>query len=207
MKNTIYIKAHCAITNTKVICNNEVLCEKNDQDYKSFLKSIYKNNCEESYPKFFKMDEASKLAFLTAEILLKNSNITEEEKEELAIVLSNKSASLNTDRVYQESIQDEMNFYPSPAIFVYTLPNIGIGEISIKHKIYGENAFFISEKFDANLLGTYSEVLLQTSKTNNVLCGWVEVDKGECSSFFYILSNTGEEEYSEQKLNKIYQSI
>ncbi|TDQ28857.1 3-oxoacyl-ACP synthase [Tenacibaculum caenipelagi] len=207
MKNTVYIKAYCAITNTKMVCNDEVLCEENELDYKSFLKSIYKNYCEVSYPKFFKMDEASKLAFLTAEVLLKNTSMTENEKEDLAIILSNKSASLNTDRDYQNSIQDKNNFYPSPAIFVYTLPNIGIGEICIRHKSYGENAFYITEKFDANLLSTYAQTLLNTNKTNNVLCGWVEVEKGKCSSFFYLLSNTEGELYSEKNINEIYQSI
>lgn len=206
LKNRVNIKSYCAITSNKVICNGKVLHEENTNDFSAYLKSIYKKYCD-TYPKFFKMDLASKLAFLTADLLLKETNITSSEKEELAIVLSNKSASLNTDRAYQESIQDEANYYPSPAIFVYTLPNIGIGEICIRHKIYGENAFFVSNIFNETLLSSYAQTLLSTNKTDNVLCGWVEVDNEEFSSFMYVLSKDEGEEYLKEKINSIYQSI
>jgi hypothetical protein len=61
------------------------------------------------------------------------------------IVLSNSNASLDADIKYYDSVAN----IPSPALFVYTLPNIVIGEISIKHSFKGENAFFIFDSFDA----------------------------------------------------------
>ena len=102
------------------------------------------------------MDSLSKLAFLAGDILL-NEELSIEEENNIALVFSNKASSLDTDRKHQESIQNQENYYPSPAVFVYTLPNICIGEISIKHKLYSENSFFIFDSFNAEHL----EVMLQ----------------------------------------------
>ena len=86
----------------------------------------------------------------------------------MALVLSNKSASLDTDRKHQETINNKDSYYPSPGIFVYTLPNIGIGEISIRHEIRGENAFFVFDVFNAQTLFQYAEALLQTKKSTHI---------------------------------------
>src|SRR5690606_9811213 len=104
-------------------------------------KQVYKEN-NSAYPKFFKMDNLCKLAFLASEFLLEDSKIGSTTQENMGIVLSNKSSSLNTDRKHQATINDKDNYFPSPALFVYTLPNIMIGEISIRHQIKGENVFF-----------------------------------------------------------------
>ena len=112
------------------------------------------------------MDDLSKLAFLTAEFVFsKNENF----EDNTAVVLSNNASSLNTDKKHQEAIQDKENYYPSPSVFVYTLPNIAIGEISIKHHLKSENAFFIEEKFNAELLYNYATVLIENDKANSVL--------------------------------------
>src|ERR1700741_5650650 len=102
-----------------------------------------------SYPKFHKMDALSKLGLLCAEHALKNGDfLSKYPLNRVGIVLSNSASSLETDRQHQRSISDKSNYFPSPAIFVYTLPNIVIGEMAIKYKITGENAFFVSEKRD-----------------------------------------------------------
>ena len=51
-----------------------------------------------------------------------------------------------------DAIQNKESYYPSPAVFVYTLPNICIGEISIKYKLYSENSFFIFDSLNAEYL-------------------------------------------------------
>ena len=94
------------------------------------------------------MDNLSKLAFLAADLLLKNE-VNEGEENNIALLFANKSSSLDTDVKHQESIADRQNYFPSPAVFVYTLPNICMGEISIRHKLYTENSFFIFAQFNA----------------------------------------------------------
>lgn len=185
-------------------CNGiHVAVKENALDINAFLKEIYKDHIN-GYPKFFKMDTASKLAFTTAEFLINNSKIPSEEKENVAVILSNNSASLDTDRKHQETINNKDSYYPSPAIFVYTLPNIGIGEISIRHTLYGENAFFIFDTFNAKALFEYTLTLTQAKKSNHVICGWVNVDKNNYNAFMYLVSTKGDYEHTIENIYNLY---
>lgn len=166
------------------------------------MKSAY-THLELAYPKFFKMDRLSKLAFIAAEVLLGHPNSSRENRN-MAVVLSNRASSLDTDRKYQQSISDVHNFYPSPAVFVYTLPSICIGEISIRHKLCSENSFFIFDAFNPGFLKDYSESLLRTAKADEVLCGWVDVDEDRYEAFLYFVSPTGNRWHTEQQLTKLY---
>lgn len=201
MDKKYYIKSFCHITNNSVRVKNKVVFEdSNPENTKSFLKDVYKN-LDIKYPKFFKMDNLSKLAFLGAEYILED-NV----KENTAIVFSNNASSLDTDRKHQESIKDVENYFPSPAVFVYTLPNIGIGEISIRQKLKSENGFFIFEKFNSSFHFNYESNLLNNSKTQAILGGWINIDNDKIDSFLYFIDTEGELEYTEQNINNIYNS-
>ena len=143
-------------------------------------------------------------AFLTADVLLKSKNINGEKENNIALVFSNKASSLDTDRKHQESIQNKAQYFPSPAIFVYTLPNICIGEISIKYKLHSENSFFIFDNFNAEHLLAYSNSLMSTHKADQVLCGWVEFDDNNYEAFLYLVSKQGDIKHSKQNIIKLY---
>ncbi|PKP14567.1 MAG: 3-oxoacyl-ACP synthase, partial [Bacteroidetes bacterium HGW-Bacteroidetes-23] len=51
---------------------------------------------------------------------------------------------------------------------------ICVGEISIKHQLKSENAFFVFEENNEVFLTQYAKSLLQSKKATKVLCGWVE---------------------------------
>ena len=125
------------------------------------------------YPKFFKMDSLCKLGFIAAEILLKD--IPPEEKENAAIILFNRNGSLITDRNYQATISDN-NYFPSPALFVYTLANIVTGEIAIRHKIYGETSFYVVDNPDTALMDEIAAGAFLTSSPSFILTGWLDYD-------------------------------
>lgn len=129
------------------------------------------------YPKFFKMDNLCRLGFVAAELLLKE--IPAEEKENCAVVLFNESASLITDRNYEDTISDADNYFPSPALFVYTLANIVAGEIAIRHKIYGETAFYVTDRRDENYMEAIAADTALTSNPSMILYGWVEYKTDE----------------------------
>jgi hypothetical protein len=178
-----YILSHTKIKNN-CLWHNGKLISKNDETLNSIglLEGIYKS-INVSYPKFFKMDALSKLGVLCAELILKDENVNDLfAKEKTAIVLSNKNSSLQTDVAYAKTMAD----YPSPALFVYTLPNIVTGEIAIKHKITGENAFFIEPVFNADLLHNYTDLLLQ--ENDAALCGWLNIDETTCEGFLYFVA-------------------
>lgn len=116
------------------------------------------------YPKFFKMDTLSRLGFIAAELLLKEEQVD-------AVILANRSASIKNDTDYLATISDD-NYYPSPALFVYTLPNIVTGEIAIRHHINGETAFYILE--NAEQLEPIIRSILLSQHATSILAGWCE---------------------------------
>lgn len=170
------------IENSKIVLYEQIIFESKTDHFSDFAKEAYKS-LEFNYPKFHKMDNLSKLAFLASEIILKN-----DDHSKTALVFANKSSSLDTDFKYQESINSQENYFPSPAVFVYTLPNICVGEISIKHKMQTENAFFVLDEFDEEFLNSYALQILQTGKAEKVLCGWVELYQESYKAFVYLLT-------------------
>ena len=201
MSNTYYIESFSHVKNGTVYVNGEAIFKTLETDFKSVMKAAYKNLIVD-YPKFFKMDNLSKLGVLAAEVLLK-----EESEKNMAMVFSNRASSLDTDRGYQDSIKDPTQYYPSPAVFVYTLANILMGEISIKHKIYSENCFFITEEFFPEILSPYTTQLLDEKKAEKVLCGWVDVDNGKYNAFLYVVAKKGTFVHSDAEINRLYKTI
>jgi hypothetical protein len=136
----------------------------------SFLDFIYQQ-LEISYPRFYKMDNQSKLGFLAAEILLREIPADRLNPEDVGVILTNANASLDTDMKYYKTTKE----IPSPALFVYTLPNIMIGEICIRHHFKGENAFFVSRNFDPDFLTQYVDNLINNNILQSCICGWVDL--------------------------------
>ena len=144
------------------------------------LSRLYRN-IGMNYPKFFKMDRLCKAGILGAEMLLKDYDFDHENvKADWGIVLMNSASSLDNDRRYQETIATD-NYYPSPAVFVYTLANIVTGEIAIRHKIGGESSFYVMPEYKQELI---EEIIGQAFTANpeltHIVCGWVDVDGEEC---------------------------
>lgn len=187
-----HITSYAHIKHHQVAVNGEIVIKAEPtHSLSEFLSEAYKS-LGVSYPKFHKMDTQCKLGLLCTEFALQhNSFLTNAPLDKTAIVLSNSASSLETDRQYQASIADKSNYFPSPTVFVYTLPNIVIGEIAIKHKLTGENAFFVTEKMDAQLLVNYAEILLN-QYAEAAIVGWVEVDGDHYEAFIFLVER---EEY------------
>jgi hypothetical protein len=172
-----YITASCVIRKNSIYQNGRLLWESSPVEpaglpagLAEFLLSGYQHFGFQ-YPKFYKMDQLGKLGWLAAELLLSDGfDATDYRPEDIAVVLSNANSSLDTDHRYFATVTD----IPSPALFVYTLPNIVIGEICIRHQFKGENAFFIAESFDAVFIETYVRDLMETGNARACICGWVE---------------------------------
>lgn len=203
MENPYYITSYCHIKKGSIALNGTSLFENPMHDFPSFIKSAYKH-FDTDYSKFFKMDNLCKLAFMAAEVLLKGEKIATEIDPNIALVLSNRASSLDTDRKYQASIQDRENYYPSPAVFVYTLANICMGEISIRHELYSENSFFIFDDFDPSYLHDYSKSLLDDGKAEKVLCGWVNLDEDSYRAFLFMVAKEGTIALETEAIKRLY---
>jgi 3-oxoacyl-(acyl-carrier-protein) synthase len=165
------ITASCLVRNGTVVQNGAVVFENPTAALPDFLLAVYQH-FGFKYPKFYKMDNLSKLGWLAAEVLLREVDLLAQyAPANVGVVLANASSSLDTDLKYWESTKT----LASPALFVYTLPNIVIGEICIKNNFRGENAFFVSEQFDAAFLCQYAHNLLNSGALEACICGWVEL--------------------------------
>ena len=143
-----YITGSCIISQGTVLKDSDRLFENKGADLSGLLLSAYQH-FDLNYPKFYKMDNLSKLGWLTSEILLNGDFEKDRYKpEEVGLILANKNSSLDDDIKYWESVKD----VASPSLFVYTLPNIVIGEICIRNHFKGEHAFYIQDDFDADFI-------------------------------------------------------
>jgi len=170
------IKSFCKILPESVCLNGKVVFEFPHKPFNmnEFFSAVYE--CIGiDYRKFFKMDALSKLGFLASELLLKGVDRVEP-KQDMGIILFNRSSSLEADVNYQKTIRDKDDFYPSPAEFVYTLPNIVAGEIAIRNKIVGETVFYVMPGFYADTISEMIEYTMHYAGLKCVLAGWVEVD-------------------------------
>jgi len=195
MNKQLYITGICKISDNNISLNGKSVFSNPKQiPVNEFLKNGYRD-FKTQYPKFFKMDSICKLGFLTVEILLGgNPSIKAYPSELVGVVLSNSSSSLNTDIDFYETIKDTENYFPSPAVFVYTLPNIIIGEICIRHKFKGENVFFVSEQFDPNILFNTIQNIFAFTNIQCVITGWVELLNTHYDSFLCTIERINNDE-------------
>jgi hypothetical protein len=203
LSKELSISASCIINNNRVYKNEKQIFQATDMLVQDFLPAVYRQ-FEIKYPKFFKMDNLSRLGWLAAEILLQDSTVTDTYKAaEIGVVLANASSSLDTDIKYYETAKD----IASPALFVYTLPNIVTGEICIRHGIKGENAFFILNEFDAGFIQEYVSNLMNNNIFQCCICGWVELLEAEYKTALFLVEKKNDEKgntFTKENLNKIY---
>lgn len=158
-----------------------------DVAFPEFIRTEYKT-LGESNMKFYKMSDMCKALYVAVGKLLTNSSFEDIEQNRRAIVLANRSASLNADIVHQQILNQHLPEGTSPAAFVYTLANVAMGEICIRHKIQGDNTFFI-ENEDSGVAERYARSLIANNKADVVICGWCEYLKGNWSVNIKLLKN------------------
>ena len=165
-----YITSYCTIAKGTINKNGEQVYA-HEGEIAAFLLAAYQH-LQLNYPKFYKMDNLSKLGWLAAEVLLKDSfNKDAYQPEDTAVILANANSSLDDDVKYWDSIKD----VASPSLFVYTLPNIVIGEICIRNHFKGEQALYIQPDFDAEFIAKQVNYLLDNNIQQACICGWVDV--------------------------------
>lgn len=199
----------------KIWEGKEELGKQEGKEHHSLLTSLYKQMIGD-YPKFYKMDGLSRLGFVASEILLNaEKGETEEEErkeeerknlEERAIIFFNHSSSIASDRNYKESIKDKDNYFPSPSIFVYTLPNIVTGEIAIRNHFQGETSFFILPDKDKKMMEEILQASCRDGQSKSFLTGWIDYEDERhfeaelkiCRIQPSLIANPSELRYSEE---------
>lgn len=183
------IISSCSVQTSQVFVNNEELQIQSSKNMTNdeFLTQLYRQQGL-NYPKFFKMDVLSKLAFISTEMLISSSPFIQNiDRNDVALVFGNKSSSIVSDTTHQKSIQDPTQYFPSPSVFVYTLPNIMIGEICIRHQFTGENYLFMANSFSEAPVFEYANYLLEEKLCSTCICGWIDATHDGLESQVFIL--------------------
>ena len=148
------------------------------------------------YPKFFKMDPLSRLGFVATEMLLKESP-----KADYGVLLFNRSSSMADDLAFQATIQSHTEWFPSPALFVYTLPNIVTGEIAIRNHFQTETNFMVLDTPHTDIM---AEQIAIAAQRGPQIAGWCEVDaNSHYLAALIAVPQYTDKETIENELNKI----
>lgn len=155
----------------------EYIMPQSELPFAEFIRTEFKS-FGESNMKFYKMSDMSKALYVAVERLLSIEGWGDVEPIRRAIILSNSAASLDTDAAHQHILNQHLPEGTSPAVFVYTLPNVSAGEMCIRHKIQGDNTFFIEDN-DASFAECYAHRLIERNRADAVITGWCEYLKGK----------------------------
>ena len=173
---------HVRITPEGAWLDGRLLPVEGEPNEKSLLTTIYKQMIGD-YPKYYKMDGLCRLGFIASELLLQAEKAEETSIKELqrsrGVVLFNRSSSISSDKKYLASIADKDNYFPSPSVFVYTLPNIVTGEIAIRNGYHGETSFYILPEKNEEQMQTLIQTAFLDSQTTSLLTGWIDYEDRE----------------------------
>lgn len=202
------VTSHIRIRHSRAYLNGQLICPPFAGSLDEFADKLFRDG-QSGYSKFHKMDRLCKLGFLGAERLLSDKELaTRYDPYEIGVILANANASLDTDIRHQKQLETG---FPSPAIFVYTLPNIVIGEICIRHGIQGENTFFIQPAFVPDTQVAYIDHLLKSQVVSACIGGWVECLGEEYDCFLYFVESRPDPNdslgltYSKELVHQLFQ--
>ena len=163
--------------------DGEVVFADENADYHVFIRDAFKAGGGQNM-KFYKMDDFCKLAYVATDRLLDGIVFGE---EECRMVLSGRYGCLDTDMKHQQIIDSEGDAGASPAVFVYTLPNVAAGEVSIRHHIKGENTWFWSDDKQMRDIRQYAGMMMAAQDLKYCIIGYFDCIAGKYEAVFKLL--------------------
>ena len=145
---------------------------------KSMITTLYKKFVND-YPKFYKMDMLSRVAFVASELLVQAESPQVCDTEDRAIIFFNHSSSIVADRAFLATLTED-SYYPSPSVFIYTLPNIAAGEIAIRNNYHGETSLYILKEKSERLINDILSSTFMDKGIRSAICGWIDCDSEDC---------------------------
>lgn len=171
------------VESSRILLNDKEVYSSDSVDFQDFIRSAFKTVCAPNM-KFYKMDSLSKLGYVASEVLLDGIEYGE---EDCGLILSGVYGSLDTDIRHQQIIDTETDASASPAVFVYTLPNVVEGEISIRHHIKGENTWFWSDDRTLSDVREYAELSMSAQDMKYCIVGHIDFLNGRYFAKFELL--------------------
>lgn len=125
--------------------------------------------------RFFKMDLYSRLAYVGTTLLAKDA-LEDAGSEDRALVIFTQNGSVLADRKHLSTFSNPDEFFPSPAVFINTLPNVVLGEIAVKNSIKGETTLVLLPDRDETAMQRIIEATVAATRPSVLICGWVDCD-------------------------------
>lgn len=173
-KNPCHAQYYCAgkvdITPDKLVWNRSVV--RAETPGYPFITEIFKKYLADG-SRYFKMDQFSRLAYVGAG-LLAGDELKDISPEDTAVFIFTKTGSVLADRKHLSTFSDKDEFYPSPAVFINTLPNIVLGEIAIRNNVKGETTLVMLPEEDEAVMDRVMRVTLDATCPGAMICGWVD---------------------------------
>jgi hypothetical protein len=138
-------------------------------------------------PRFHRMDRSSKLlALATAPFFAPGGALYSLEKDRIGSVICGRSGSMDTDVGYDDQLRSEG--HAGPGLFVYTLPNIAMGELTIMHGLHGSGLCLLSERPDPEQMRLACKVLIDFHGMEVVVCGWSDIFADQAAATFILVT-------------------
>ena len=138
----------------------------------ALVSELYKKYLSDG-SRFFKMDLFSRLAYVGTGLLAKDA-LEGIAPEEIAILLFTVNGSVLADRKHLSTYTHTDEYYPSPSVFINTLPNVVLGEIAMKNTIKGETTLVMLPEKDEPLNEKIVAATLAATRPTAVMAGWVD---------------------------------
>lgn len=177
------------IKSNSFLCGGKEICSG-----PNILRTAY-NTLKLDYPKFFKMDKLSQLGILGVESVYRANNLQEYGDDRIALLFNNRDSSLDPDVQHHELMQQGT---PSPAVFVYTLPNIVLGEIAIKYKWYGEQLCTVSNGITDVNLSQQCSTLFKMDKADAIIILNINAVKEDFEARFALVEKSDKEDQTKE---------
>lgn len=140
-----------------------------EKENAEMLTELYRKLAAD-YLRFYRMDLLSRLAFVAVELLGREDG--GKGLYGCDVMFFNKTSSVMSDIKHQGTIHPGEGFFPSPATFVYTLPNIMVGEVAIHHNLTGSTFLCILPERDADTM--HRVISAHASSNRGIVAGWVD---------------------------------
>lgn len=158
---------------------------------------------EVELPRFVRMDRNSKLVSIAAApFFVPGAALSKYPKDSIGMVIMGTHGSMDTDQRYVEQLQAEN--HASPGLFVYTLPNIAMGELSIQHGLHGSGLCLLSDSPDIVQMRDACEILLEDHGMEVLICGWANIFAGSAVATFMVVTTGKEGNWDNDELERIF---
>ncbi len=172
------VPAQYAVVKSLRITPDSVLLDGTPVPHEStgaaLLTEIFKT-CLADGSRFFKMDLFSRLAYVGAGLLAKDM-LSDCEPDDIALYFFTLNGSVLADRKHLSTFSDPGAFYPSPAVFINTLPNVVLGEIAVRHTVKGETTLVMLPRRDDGRMEEIVRVTAAATRPAALLYGWVDCE-------------------------------